>query len=552
MRKRWPPEEDLADTLPLDFMADPRAVVAAIGIRKVAAMTKPPVGEPKPPPDYRKGADPMTLEEQREFARVDQRLALEEQVEMEREPAFEVEDESELGFDDTANAERLRRLHGDRIRYVLEWGTWLVWRDNHWVRDPRGVHVSELAKDVSRELYRQLAEEAASGAHVDDMRKLTKGAADSASRHRIDSMVSLARGIEGIVIGHEELDADPWALGVRNGWIDLHDGSFHSSDPSRLLTLEAGTYYEAGATAPLWEKALAQWLPDPEVRDYFQRLCGAALVGQIRNHLLVLIYGPGGNGKGTAIEMIVRVLGDYFVVPHKSLLVMQRHEQHATVKASLFRRRLAVAAEADQRIRLNEAQIKELTGGDRLSARRMYENEWSFAPTHTLWLQTNNLPSVAGTDRGIWRRIKVLPWTAQFTGEMEDRQLGEKLAGEAPGVLNWLLDGVAKWQDIDLGEETEPPSVRQATEDYRRGEDDIARWMADAGLILASDRQIKGKDLAKSFEEWHSENQTGTARFNEAAHALERMGCRKETRRPTGSDGKRTKVTTWIGIGFAN
>jgi|GEM_PF-5337891 len=456
--------------------------------------------------------------------------------------------DEDLGFTDTDNSTRFYQLHQARIRYVLAHNMWLVWSGTRWQVDPRAVLAGELAKDVSRDLYRQVAELVAAGAHVDDVKRLTRWAEQSAGKQRIEAAVWLARGIRGVLVDHESLDADPWALNVTNGWIDLKTGTFHPPDPDKLLTKQAPVAWDPDAHAPLWAKCLDQWLPNPEDRDYFQRLCGASIVGMIRDHILVLIWGPGGNGKGTAIGTLARTLGDYFVVPHKSLLVMAQHEQHATVKASLFRARLAVAAETERRISLNEAQVKEITGGDRMAARRLYENEWSFLPTHTLWLQTNHLPTVAGRDHGIWRRIKVLPWLTKFEGAAEDRDLSEKLISELPGILRWLVEGCLRWQQDGLGE---PESVRRATADYRHAEDQISRWMSDTGMVIDQKLWITANELTDSWKRWTETNFGRASRFNEVADELERLECRRERANfKDEATGKWKHRVEWLGIGI--
>ena len=250
-----------------------------------------------------------------------------------------------LRYTDTDNAERFLHLHRDKVRYVPAWRSWLVWNGTLWRRDPDAVLVTELAKAVSRRMFFDLG--TATTMSEETRKKAARFATQSASASRIGAMVKLARGLPGVIVDHEELDADPWGLGVANGWLDLSTGTFHPPDPTKLMTLASEVAWETDAEAPRWGKALGEWLPDPDVRAYFQRLCGESIVGTVRDHLLVLIYGEGGNGKGTAIGTLARVLGPYFVVPHKSLLMKQHRDTHPTEKAALFRTRLAVAAEAD-------------------------------------------------------------------------------------------------------------------------------------------------------------------------------------------------------------
>lgn len=452
------------------------------------------------------------------------------------------------GLTDVGNARRLAQLHGHRIRWVSSWGCWIAWDTTRWIRDPGGVRVVELAKDVPRLLY----EEAARAATEDRAKAIGRWAEQSASRSRLEAAVSLARGLPQLLIHHDLLDADPWALGVGNGWLDLRDGSYHPPDPAKLMTMAASVPYEPDAEAPTWRRCLQEWLPDEEDRRYLQRLCGAAMVGQVRDHLLVIHYGVGGNGKSTFVGAVGGVLGDYFTQPHQSLLVVERHEQHPTVLASLFRARLAVAAETAMQSRLNESALKTLTGGDRLRARRLYEDEWTFSPSHSLWLASNHLPHVAGRDSGIWRRIRVMVWPRTFQGGDEDRRLPEKLAEEGPGILRWLVEGVGLWQEIGLGDDTLPRSVLAATAAYRAQEDVVGRWLREAGLALGDDLEIAAAELLASWTTWAQESLGSTRRFNEVAAELLRLGASKTTQTTKDADGKRRRITVWRGLGAAD
>ena len=453
--------------------------------------------------------------------------------------------DSEIRFTDTANAERLHLLHGESIRWINTWSSWMVWDGSRWVIDHQGVMVHELAKDISRSYFKLLAEKDFTG----DRKEWSKWANQSANRHRIDGAVWLARGMKGIVIDHEQLDADPWLLNVINGYIDLHDGSHHPPDRSKLMTMRANVVYQPSAWAPLWDRCLTQWFPDPEVRAYFQRLCGAAIVGEVRDHILVFAFGTGANGKGTVFLVLGRILGDYFEVPHKSLLVESRFEQHPTAIASLFRKRLVVAAETDRRVPLSEALVKNLTGGDPLTARRMRENFWQFIPNHTLFLQTNFLPAVT-IDPAMWRRIRVLPFEARFEGDNQDKELAGKLLAEAPGILNWLIEGALAWQEIGIGDATLPASVLEATAAYESSEDLVSRWLKECGWKIVDPRtggRTMASVLVESWAEWVLAVTGEPRRFNEVARALENRGCEKATTRQI-VNNRRQQITYWEGI----
>jgi putative DNA primase/helicase len=442
-------------------------------------------------------------------------------------------------FTDVAHAERLARLHADRIRYVSKWATWIVWDAGCWLRDDRGVRVMELAKDIGRDLLRQAAEEA-----DDDRRsKLTKAAVGALSAAKIRAAVELARGIPALMVEPDDLDRDGWLLCVRNGVIDLRTGTHRPAHPAALMTMQAPVDWVAGAAAPRWEHALAEWFPDQEVRAYVQRLAGAALVGEQRDHVFVIHYGGGANGKGTFTRGLQAVLGPYAATPHMSLLVQQRHAEHDTIKASLFRARLAVASEAERRVKLAEASIKNLTGRDRITCRRMRENPWEFTPTHSLWLQTNYLPEIAGRDQGIWRRVKVVPWVARFDGDRQDAGLDEALATEASGILRWAVEGCIAWQRDGL---REPEAVVRATLRYRDAEDVFSRFVTECGFEIERGLRTPKDAIAAAFRDWAQAEGVEARAARDLSEWLQERGCRQTN--PVRIGGGQ-RVRFWEGVG---
>jgi putative DNA primase/helicase len=265
-------------------------------------------------------------------------------------------------------------------------------------------------------------------------------------------------------------------------------------------------------------------------------------VGEQRDHVFVIHYGEGGNGKGTFIRALERVLGPYATKVHLSLLVEVKHAEHDTVRASLFRTRLAVADETAQQARLNESSVKNLTGGDRIRARRMREDPWSFDPTHSLWLLTNHLPQIRGRDTGIWRRIRVVKWVRTFLGQEADTTLDAVLASEAPGILNWLVEGCQAWQAHGL---REPEAVLRDTLAYRESQDVLARFAEDVGLTFDRGLAIGAGRLQELLKAWIE--QEGMARPNNKAVGdwLASHGVRVEHPRLKGR-----QVKFWRGVGI--
>lgn len=442
-------------------------------------------------------------------------------------------------FDQTeaGDAARFARLHGAHVRYILQWRCFIVFHENHWQRDPGQVLVTELAKDVGKSLIR----DAADAINDRERAAMLKRGQVALSARGIRAILELARGIPGIPGDHNALDADPWLFGVKNGTLDLRTGRLRPADPADLMTMQSSVVYDPTATAPRWDRALEEWFPDIAVRQYVQRLVGAALVGIQRDHVFVILFGVGRNGKGTFTRAVKLPFGPYLVPAHMSLLVQQKHPEHDTVRADLFRVRLAIAAETERKARLAEASVKNLTGGDPIKCRRLYENPWEFTPSHMLWLQTNYLPTIAGRDRGVWSRVKVIPWESNFE-RAADTGLDDKLAGEAAGILAWAVRGCLEWQQRGLDE---PEAVIRATLAYREAEDTFRRFATDKGLVFDSALRVDGKALNALLDEWADEEGQQKPDRAEFTSWLEENDAKKTRERlPDG-----TRLRGWKGVG---
>jgi len=457
------------------------------------------------------------------------------------------------GLSDTHNASIFHALHGERLRYVPRWGRWLVWIEEtgRWTVDHGEALVTELGKDVGHALQREALKRLATATTKEQAgpaQKLFNHALQTLDAHGIRGLVSLTRGMLGIPLDHESLDANPWLLGVDNGTLELETGTLRPSRPEDLITRIAPVTWDAGATAPRWEQAMGEWFPDPERRAYVQRLAGSALVGAQKDHLFTIHWGMGANGKGTFIRAMQRVLGPLAVEVHLSLLVEQKYTQHDTVRADLFRARLATASETSRRVKLAEASVKNLTGNDRIRARRMREDPWAFDPSHSLWLQTNHLPEITGRDTGIWRRIRLVKWEATFTGREADPDLDAKLAAEAPGILRWLVDGCLAWQRDGLNE---PECVVRDTLQYQAAEDYLKRFAADTGLQFTTERGafMEAGVLQELLREWCAE--TGLDHNpRDFSDWMADMGCTQKRVRL--GEGDRTRqVRIWRGVHLA-
>lgn len=396
---------------------------------------------------------------------------------------------------DMGNAGRFAVQHGQLVRYCYVWGKWLVWDGRRWEPDEMG-RAEALAKETVRRIYA----EASQADSKEERKKLSKHAIQTEAAYRIAMMLKLARSEEGVPIAIDSLDADPWLLNVENGTLDLKTLELRQHRQGDLITKLTPTPYLPDAEAPGWKKFLAEiFAGNQELIGYVQRGLGLSLTGSTREHVLFILYGIGSNGKTTLLETVRAVMGeDYAQRAPVQLLLKKRGETVPTDVARLRGARFVSAMEPERSKWLAEALVKALTGGDRLSARFMRQDYFEFDPTHKLWLGTNHKPVIRGTDHAIWRRIRLIPFTVVIPDEGQDKDLLEKLKGEAPGILAWIVEGLRKYHDGGLGVSED---VEAATLEYRTEMDIVGTFLSEC-CVEEAGTEAKASDLYKAYKRW--------------------------------------------------
>jgi putative DNA primase/helicase len=274
-----------------------------------------------------------------------------------------------------------------------------------------------------------------------------------------------------------------------------------------MLTKVTAVPFNREAGSMIWDSFLeAVFNGNAELVEFVQRFFGYAMTGDVREQVLPVFHGSGANGKSTMIEAVLAAIGpDYATKAAPDLLLAKQGQTHPTERADLFGKRFIAAVETEEGRRLNEPLIKELTGGDTMKARRMHEDFWSCRPTWKIVICTNHRPAVRGTDYGIWRRIRLVPFAKVFEGEKQDKGLTEKLRAEAEGILAWAVRGCLDWQKQGLGE---PTTVREATQAYRIDQDIVGQFITDCCVIDVS-AVVRARELRQALEEWAAD--TGQA-----------------------------------------
>jgi putative DNA primase/helicase len=441
--------------------------------------------------------------------------------------------ESEKIFNtDLGNSRRFVRRFREIVRFCYPWESWIIYDGKRWKPDTSG-EIQRLGKEITKVILREAA-----AAPDDDTRKaLAKHALATQSATRIRDMLALAKS--DVPVQPEDFDQDPYLLNVTNGTLDLRTGELRPHDRGDFMTKLAPVEYDPEAEAPTWTAFLERVLPSKDVRTFLQRLAGYTLTGDVSEHVLAVFFGVGANGKSTAVNAMLETVGEYGIQAAPEILMAKRGG-HPTEVADLFGCRLASVTEVEDGRRLNEALVKQITGGDRIRARRMRQDFWEFSPTHKVILSVNHKPEIRGTDTGIWRRIRLIPFTEVVPLAEQDRRLPEKLRRELPGILRWMVEGCLAWQREGLNT---PAAVTTATDEYREDMDSLGEFLSGCCLQGPS-LSASAKSLWSAYRNWSKDN-------NEHEGTQKRFGTRLRERGFLNDRDSRTGRKAWFGLSLS-
>ena len=398
------------------------------------------------------------------------------------------------GRTDVANGRRFAEYHRNKVRYCHQWRKWLAYDGQRWQLDDAG-RVHRLAKGISDLLWAE--------ARKSETKRALAFAARSAESGRISAMLNMAATEPGLSISPDQLDRDRWLLNCQNGSLDLRTGKLRIHKREDYLTKVAPVEFDPETLAPRWLEFLDRILANNvDLVGYVQRLVGYSLAGTSTEHILPILYGTGANGKSVFVNTVLALLGEDYGLKAPSDLLLAKKDSHPTERADLFGRRFVACTETDDGRRLSESLVKEITGGDKIRARRMREDFWEFHATHKVWLATNHKPQVRGTDHGIWRRLKLIPFTVRIPDSEQDKQLEVKLLEERAGILSWAVRGCLDWQRSGL---LEPEIVSSATSEYRLDQDLLGTFLEDR-CETREGAETGATWLYRTYVEWCREN----------------------------------------------
>lgn len=402
-------------------------------------------------------------------------------------------------FDDTGNAEHFADLFGGAVRYNYTDKSWMWYDGRRWKYDDTGE-----PKRMVDEMLDIMAGE--SDLYLDDEGDLQKRYQAHVKRSRSSAAKTAAlKEAEHLVpIISSVLDVDPYKLNTPSGVLDLVSGAVQPHNAAQNLSKICNAEYTEKRDTPVWDAFLAQiFNRDEAMIRFVQRAVGYSLTGVTDEQCMFICIGDGRNGKSTLLNVFADILGDYACnMQPESLAVKNGGSAVNSDIARLRGVRFATTVEPDEGMRLAEGLVKQLTGGDVVTARRLYGNEFEFRPQCKIWMAANHKPIIRGTDLGIWRRIYLIPFTVQIPDHMVDKSLKYKLRDEMPGILKWMADGCAMWQREGLNP---PLSVQSAGKDYQHEMDVISRFV-DECCERSGYETVRAADLYAAYKRWATEN----------------------------------------------
>jgi putative DNA primase/helicase len=411
-------------------------------------------------------------------------------------------------FTEDALALRFSEKHKNDLRYIALKGQWLKWDGDRWLPE-----ATLLAFDLARDSCREDAAHYGNG----------KPPPGISSAKTVAAVERLAKADRRQAATLEQWDADDWVTNMKMATVDLHTGIDRPPDPADYITKKtACRAAPPGTPHPIWSAFLDRVTGgDVELQKFLQRYVGYCLTGVTTEHKFVFAYGTGANGKSTFINTIREILGDYATVADVGTFIASNTERHPTDVAKLHGYRLVVAQETEKGRRWDEAKIKTMTGGDKMTARFMRQDFFDFIPKFKLFVTGNHKPQLNNVDEAMRRRLLLVPFTVQIPIEERDPALPEKLKAEWPAILRWCLEGCLEWQRIGLAP---PKIVTDATADYFDDQDLVKQWLDECTEADTPVAFISASQLFASWKGWCDQRGFATGSAKALSEALSDRG----------------------------
>ena len=432
------------------------------------------------------------------------------------------EDSKGYELSDTGNAERFIAEFGENLRYNTDNKTWVVWDGQTWRRDER-----QAVKRYADILLQEMRQESWESRNTEGRyRELERNCARVASSTGKEAMLKEAQHIGDTPVTNGDFNADDFLLNCANGVIDLRTGELRESRREDMISLNTDIAVDMEGIPARWLQFLREvFQGDDAVIDYVQEAVGYSLTGDTREQCLFQCWGDGSNGKSVFFDMLSRILGTYGSNAQVETL-LNRGKPAGNVNTDVARlagKRFVRTNEPDEGSRFNEGLVKQLVSGDLTTARFLYGQEFEFRPKFKIWIATNHKIVIRGTDHGIWRRMRMIPFEVKFEGENADKELPFKLEKELPQILGWAVRGAMRWYQHGLDT---PEKVSEATDEYKDDMDVVERFL-DAQTIRLPASTENASKLYQAFARWAKEGREPTMSQTKFGNEMRRKGYEK-------------------------
>lgn len=403
-------------------------------------------------------------------------------------------------YDDTGNADRFIDRYGHLYKHSYITNKFYIYDGQKWKVDDRGAIrklIDEMIESIKNEkvLHSEDVTEEEAREAFQKYYKKTRG---TQSKKNIMNELMHRK-----TVTPDEFDKDDMLLNVANGYIDLTSRELYKHDINRMFSQIANTDYSEKMQPAVWLDFLNDiFAGNKAVIRYIQKALGYSLTGSTREQVMFILFGKGRNGKSIFVETIAEILGDYSNNMQAKSLMVKKNDNVNTDIARLSKARFVTSSEPNEGFRFDEGLIKQITGGDKVTARFLYAEEFEYTPKFKIWVSTNHKPIIRGTDDGIWRRLVLIPFDVQIPEEKVDKDLKYKLLREAPAILNWMAEGAYMW----MREGLELPEKLEASSKAYRTEMDVIEQFIEDECKRVDDGRVKANELYSVYKNWANEN----------------------------------------------
>jgi putative DNA primase/helicase len=378
-------------------------------------------------------------------------------------------------------AERFEKQYGSDMIFSSE--RWHIWDGAYWA--------CEQDIDMRRrffDLVKDVADAAASHPDPEEVQRLLGLARALQSYSRIESIANVSKS--KMHIDEKGLNTDRNLLNLKNGTFNLDTRELQPHNKENYITRIIDVDYNEYRKCPKWNRFLESIFPNAEVREYVQKAVGYSFSGRVDEQVLFFLYGPTGlNGKTTFLETISALAGDYACKTKiESILETGGGSSPNPYLSGLVGKRFVSTNETPTNKMWNISCVKDLTGGDEITTRNLYEKPFTFNPTHKLWIMGNDLPEVGDAGDAFWRRVRIIPFEQKIKKIRPQSIVLQEFKDESQGILNWIIDGYTEYKRVGLGV---PLAIENATREYRHAEDALQMFIDDECKLYESFRVEK-------------------------------------------------------------